>query len=729
MISALLLWTRLLAMASLALPSGPLPREGPEESLWEAAKRGSVKEIEDLLARGADINARTRYGATALHFASDRGHLEVVRLLLEKGAEVDAEDFFYSATPLGWALSNGHVDVARAILEKGPKDAADALDFAVFKGDLELAKAALATGRVDSGRLTATLTEARKRDSSEEVVRLLEESLPDAPAPPEFKADPAKLRSFAGLYKDDESGETVRVSAAGAEGLRLDGAAISETIFRATGESSFKGEDGSAEIRFSGRGGIVERLVVARNDSFQVFYPFDPKAETAAETLIEADGAGGDHPRGEPRNWPSFRGPNGSGTADGQGAPVRWNPADGANIAWKTAIPGIANSSPIVWGDRIFVTTAVSQADDRTFRTGLYGDVAPVEDLSEHSWRVYCLSKSTGDILWEKVAHVGRPGTKRHTKASQANSTPVTDGKRLVVLFGSIGALLSYDMDGNLLWKKDIGVLNSSWFYDADYQWGHASSPILYKDLVIVQADVAKDSFIAAWKLETGELAWRTPRDTVSTWGTPALYTGGERDELVANGPVIRAYDPSTGKPLWSLGPSSEVVVATPVIAHDLIFLTAGYPPVRPVYAVRPGGDGDISPARVGDTGPFVAWSLDRGGTYIPTPLVYGDYLYLLHNDGRLICLQARTGKVVYRQRVGGTGGSFTASPVAADGKLYFTSEDGDVFVVKAGPHYEELAKNRMNEVCVATPAISDGLMVIRTLGHVYGVREETAAR
>jgi outer membrane protein assembly factor BamB len=276
-----------------------------------------------------------------------------------------------------------------------------------------------------------------------------------------------------------------------------------------------------------------------------------------------------------------------------------------------------------------------------------------------------------------------------------------------------------------LLWKKNIGVLNSSWFYDSDYQWGHASSPILHKNLVIVQADIARDSFIAAWNIETGEEVWRTPRDTISTWGTPAVYTGGTRDELITNGPTIRAYDPATGRPLWSLRPNSEIVVATPVIAHDLIFLTGGYPPIRPIYAVRPGGEGDISLAKGRKTGRFVAWSRNRGGTYIPTPLVYGDHLYLVDNNGRLTCYEARTGKTVYRQRIGGSGGSFSASPVASDGRLYFTSEQGEIFVARAGPVYEELAKNLMNEVCVATPAISDGTMVIRTLEHVYAVRDK----
>jgi outer membrane protein assembly factor BamB len=281
-------------------------------------------------------------------------------------------------------------------------------------------------------------------------------------------------------------------------------------------------------------------------------------------------------------------------------------------------------------------------------------------------------------------------------------------------------------MNGKQLWKTDVGVLDSGWFYDPTYQWGHASSPVIHDDLVFVQADVYAGSFIAAYRLSDGKQAWKTVRDDVPSWGSPTTYRGKDRDELITNGATIRGYDPKTGKELWNLTPNSEVTVATPIIAHDLFYVTAGYPPARPVYAIRPGGKGDLSLAEGETSSARIAWSKDRGGTYMPTPIVYGDYFYTCANDGRLTCYEAKTGERVYRARVGG-GGSFTASPIAADGRLYFSNEDGDVVVVKAGAEYEELGKNEMAEVVMATPAISDGVMIVRTLKHVYGVGEQVS--
>ena len=378
-----------------------------------------------------------------------------------------------------------------------------------------------------------------------------------------------------------------------------------------------------------------------------------------------------------------------------------------------------SNASPIVWGDHIFVVSAVSSAGDRTFRTGLYGDVKPVDDLSAHTWKMFCLDRKTGRILWDRTAFTGLPKVKRHTKASQANSTPATDGTHVVALFGSIGLLAAWDMKGRPLWTKDIGVLDSGWFFDPSYQWGHSSSPIIHDGRVIVQADVQKQSFIAAFDVKTGAEVWRTPREEISTWGTPTIFEG----QIVTNGTTVRAYDPKTGKELWKLGPNSEVTVGTPVVGDGLVYITGGYPPVRPIYAVRPAARGDISLPKDTTSSEVVAWS-NTAGTYIPTPLYYAGILYTCGNDGIVTAYDAKTGERLHRARVGG-GGAFSASPIAADGRLYFANEDGDVIVVLAGRKYQELAKNSMKEVVMSTPAISDGLIVVRTLGHVYGIGEK----
>jgi len=424
------------------------------------------------------------------------------------------------------------------------------------------------------------------------------------------------------------------------------------------------------------------------------------------------------------QNWPQFRGPGATGVVEGSPSAVKWDAPKSVNTLWKTPIPGLAHSSPVVWGDKVFITTAVTTSAKDETRYGLYGDVAPVKDDPKHVWKVYALDKFTGKILWERIAYEGVPKVKRHPKSTHADSTPVTDGKYLVVLFGSHG-LYAYNLDGKLLWKQDLGVLDSGWFYDPDYQWEHGSSPVIYRDLVIVQADVQKDSFIAAYSLKNGKLVWKTPRPEISSWGTPTVYVGRTRAELITNGSkAIRGYDPLTGAELWRLTPNSELTAPTPFVARDLIYVTSGYAPIQPIYAIKPGATGDISLKDGAVSNSAIAWSKQRGGPYMPTPIVYGDILYTCNNQGVLTAYNADTGERLYQERLGGKGGAFTSSPVASDGKLYLLSEDGDIFVVKTGPKYELLSTNPVGEVMMASAAISDGLLIVRGLHNVYAFGE-----
>jgi outer membrane protein assembly factor BamB len=430
----------------------------------------------------------------------------------------------------------------------------------------------------------------------------------------------------------------------------------------------------------------------------------------------------------EAQNWPSFRGANASGVGDGRQTPTSWDVTKSVNVVWKSAIPGFAHSSPIVWGDRVYVTTAVSSNPNPYFRHGLYGDVDSDKDVSKHTWRVICLDKRTGKTVWDRVAAEGVPRVKRHIKSTHANSTPATDGKHVVAFFGSEG-LYCYDVNGKLLWKQDLGVLDAGWFYDPDYQWGTASSPIIYKDMVIVQCDVQKDSFIAAYSLKDGKQLWRTAREEIPSWGTPTVYEGKARAELVTNATrAARGYDPATGKELWRLTGNPEVTATTPIAGHDLIFICNSYRPNQPIYAIRPGAVGDISLKEGKTSNDFVAWSYQRGGTYMPTPLIYGDYFYTCANQGVLSCYNARTGERLYQQRIGDKGGAYSASPVAADGKIYLSSEDGEVFVVKAGPKYELLATNPIGEVLMATPAISDGMIFVRGQHTLFAIADASAS-
>ncbi len=428
------------------------------------------------------------------------------------------------------------------------------------------------------------------------------------------------------------------------------------------------------------------------------------------------------------QNWPQFRGPVATGVVEGGTTPTSFDAAKSQNLRWKTEIPGLSHASPIVWGNKVFVVTAVNSAAKDETRYGLFGDVAPVKDDPKHTWKVYALDKESGKILWERVAYEGIPKVKRHPKSTHAASTPVTDGKYLIVLFGSEG-LYAYDLNGKLLWKQDLGVMDAGWFYDPDYQWEYGSSPIIYKNFVIIQADLQKDSYVAAFDLKTGKQVWKTAREEIPSWGTPTVYDGKARSELVTNGTkAIRGYDPLTGKELWRLTPNSEITTPTPFAAHDLIYVTSGYAPRQPIYAIKPGASGDITLKDGKEASDFIAWSKQRGGPYMPTPIVYGDLLYTCSNQGILAAYNAQTGERVYQERLGGTGGAFTSSPVASDGKLYFSSEDGDVFVVKAGAKYEFLAKNPVGEVMMATPAISDGLLIVRGIHHVFAFGEAPGA-
>jgi outer membrane protein assembly factor BamB len=422
------------------------------------------------------------------------------------------------------------------------------------------------------------------------------------------------------------------------------------------------------------------------------------------------------------QQWPGFRGTNASGVGDGRPTAVSWNTTTGENILWKTPVEGVAVSSPIVWGTRVFVSTAISSDPNVSIKTGLYGDVEPIADSSKHTWHLIALDKSTGKVLWDRVAHEGIPKTKRHPKSSQASPTPVTDGTRVIVSFGSEG-LYAYDFDGKQLWKQDLGVLNAGWFYDPDYEWGIGSSPIIWKNFVIVQCDIQKDSYIAAFDVVTGKQAWRTAREEIPSWSTPTVIESNGHAELVTQATKFtRGYDPATGKELWRLSGNSEIAIPTPIAGPGVAIVTNGYRGVQPIFAIKPGATGDITLKADQTTSDAIAWSTNRGGPYIPTPIVYGDQLYVLLNNGALAAYTAATGKRIYQERLGGTGGSFSASPVAADGKLYLTSEDGDVYVVKAGPTYEMLAKNTMGEVVMATPAISDGTIIVRGLKNVFAI-------
>lgn len=413
-------------------------------------------------------------------------------------------------------------------------------------------------------------------------------------------------------------------------------------------------------------------------------------------------------------NWPQYRGPSASGLDDSIALPTTWNITTGENIRWQTALPGLAHASPIVWGDRVFVATAVKPGKSE-LKVGLYGDIESVDEKESHQWRLLALDKATGRVLWDTVGHEGIPKVKRHTKASHCNSTPATDGQRIVAIFGSEG-LFCFDTAGRLVWKKDLGPMDAGYFEVPSAQWGFASSPVIHDGKVVVLCDVQQGSFLAVFDLADGKELWRAPRKDVPTWGTPAVVTAAGRTQVVVNGwHHTGGYDFATGRELWQLDGGGDIPVPTPIFAEGLLYLTSAHGKVRPLRAIRPDATGDITPTDAGATNAAIAWAHARQGNYMQTPLVVGGSLYAGYDIGLLTCFDAKTGAIRYSERLSNIGEGFTPSPVSDGRHLYFTSERGNVYVVPTDGKFSVLATNKLEETVMSTPALSGGMLLFRT--------------
>jgi outer membrane protein assembly factor BamB len=423
-------------------------------------------------------------------------------------------------------------------------------------------------------------------------------------------------------------------------------------------------------------------------------------------------------------NWPAFKGGDARGIG-GSPAPLTWDASQPSTLKWKREIPGVGHSSPIVWGGRVYVTTAVPEGE-AAYSTTLTDSMASAADTASYTWRVLALDAATGKIEWSRTLHEGKPQSKRHTLNSYASPTPVTDGTHLFVYFGSEG-LYCLDLEGQTVWKKSLGKMDAGFALDPTYQWGVASSPLLYEDLIVIQADIDQNPFLNAYSKKTGDLVWSVKRADLQAWSSPAIHRDPAGDTLVTIAPkYARGYDPRTGAERWSYRWDLEIVISTPTSGHGLMFVTSGKGPTQPILAIRPTARGDITLADGKSSSEAIAWSYPRGGPIVTSPLISGDYLYALSDLGVLRCLTARTGEVHYQQRMPAT---FTSSPVAADGKLYLTSTEGQVFVVAEGPVYKLLATNDLGEPATATPAFDGGTLIVRTLRHLWAIAAPAQSR
>ncbi len=425
-------------------------------------------------------------------------------------------------------------------------------------------------------------------------------------------------------------------------------------------------------------------------------------------------------------DWPCFRGPTGMGVVpDDSRLPDRWSKEE--NVSWVTDVPGWGWSCPIVTGDKVFLTAVVNENEYEKPQKGLYagmGRAEPPEGV--HRWMVYCLNLDSGKILWQREAHQGQPQVPRHQKSTYASDTPVTDGHRVYALFGDVG-LYCYDLQGEPLWSHRIEPKKSM------FNYGAAASPVICGDLVIIVYDNMEDRYIAAFDTETGEQRWRTARParallgTRSTWATPLVWKNDLRTEIVTSDyGCIRSYDLS-GAVLWDLkAPTSNLIIPSPIAAEDMLYVTSGYvgDRDRPVYAIRPGAEGQTSVGEEPAEHPHVAWFQPKAGPYNTSPIVYGGYYYTLLDRGFMTCHNARTGEEVYGKTRFPEGASFTSSPWAYNGKIFCLSEAGDTYVVQAGPEFKVVSTNRLEELCLATPAVADGQLLLRTASRLYCISE-----
>lgn len=414
--------------------------------------------------------------------------------------------------------------------------------------------------------------------------------------------------------------------------------------------------------------------------------------------------------------WPQFRGAQSMGVAEDASLPDKWSATE--NVAWKADIPGIGWSSPIIWGNQVFLTSVINSGDTEPPKKGLYfGGERPVPP-AEHRWMVYAVNFQTGKVMWEREVYKGIPKFSRHLKNSYASETPVTDGERVYAYFGNVG-LFVFDMKGTLLWKQMFDAKKTR------FGWGTAASPVVYKDRIYIVNDNDEQSFLIALDKKTGKQIWKVDREVGTNWATPYIWESGQRTELIVPATkVVRSYD-LDGKVLWEFKGMSTIAIPVPFSKFGLLYITSGYvgDQHRPVYAIKPGASGDISLKEGETSNQFIAWYQRQAGPYNPSPIVYGDLYYTLFDRGFFTAHDAKTGKEVYgKQRIDPAAGAFTSSPWAYNGKIFALSEDGDTFVIQAGNEYKLVGKNSLDEMCMATPAIAKGSLVIRTATKLYRI-------
>ena len=414
-------------------------------------------------------------------------------------------------------------------------------------------------------------------------------------------------------------------------------------------------------------------------------------------------------------NWPQFRGANSTGAVESKtNLPEKWSATE--NVVWKTDIPGRGWSSPIVWEDKIFLTTVVSLGETEEPKKGLYFGGERGSPKAVHQWFVLCLSLKTGEKIWEHKVREEPPKSSIHLKNSFASETPVTDGKQVYFTFGNVG-IFCFDMEGNKVWEKPLKP------HKTRLGWGTAASPAIHGDHLYVVDDNDEESSMMVLNKKDGSVHLTIPREEKSNWSTPFVWKNDKRTEIVTPGTVVRSYD-LDGKVLWSLKGMSSITIATPYEYDGKLIISSGYvgDVRRPLYAISPGASGDISLEGTSTSNEFIAWSHFKGGPYNPSTIPYDGKIYVLHDRGFVAAYNASDGEVVYEKKRLKNGRAFTTSPWAYNGKLFFLNESGVTYVVQAGEDFKILDINKLGEddMCMATPALVGDKLLIRTEKRIY---------
>ncbi|MEM1069255.1 MAG: PQQ-binding-like beta-propeller repeat protein [Planctomycetota bacterium] len=692
-----------------------------EKRFREAAREGNTKVIKQLIDAGVEVNSCNKYGLTAIYYAADRGHTRIVDLLIAAGANVEIKDEpFYRLSPMIMAARKGHDDVVASLLDAGASCGSWTASWPASLGFTDVVKVLVEKrpdvfpkeqlgGLLKTAQATKNIELARYLESKGAVLSKEDSENAGAADRSTFKRlSDNELKKLDGEYRGVNSDESARVWVRNSSiyfGEDFELAAELNQIDHHTFEVS--GTPG-VKLSFSsdlGSGFEVLGSVSAESQG-KSFVRLDAQPQNLSKRDTAISG-----------RWPRFRGPDGAGLADGMKIPSEFDIPNGKGLRWKTAIPGVGHSSPVVWGNRVFLTTAVPLRDeDPTYVLSTRSGFDTHQEDIRYRWSAICVDLSSGKILWSRDLSEGVPVARRHVMSSHANCTPALDANHVVVNLAGQG-IYCLTHDGELIWKKDLGRLASGWFMDEGYEWGFASSPVIHEESVFLQCDVFGDSFLAALSLTDGKEIWRTPRSERSSWGTPLVLKDKSGTQIVTNGTeAICSYDATSGKELWRINGNSEVTVASPIPYGDHVFVMGGYMPIQPIFSIDANARGILN-----DHPESIPWQTEKGGAYCITPIVYEDLLFVLQSNGVITCRDARDGQVVYKGRVaGGRSGDLVASPIAADGNLLIPSSGGDIFVLPTGREYTRPRVCPVGESIMASPAAANGVLLIRGLKNLY---------